>query len=160
MFWIILIVAVGVDQLTKYLIVNSLALGESIPVIINFLDFTYTLNEGASFSILQGQRIIFIIVTLAVLAIIFFLLRKIPKDMKLFRAFIALFCGGTIGNFIDRLHTGAVIDFIDLGWFPVFNIADSCICVSAIAICLMLLFGKPGSLLSSKKEKTNHESNQ
>ena len=49
MFWIILIVAVGVDQLTKYLIVNSLALGESIPVINNFLDFTYTLNEGCEF---------------------------------------------------------------------------------------------------------------
>lgn len=160
MFWIILVVAVGLDQLSKYLIVSSLALGESMTVIDNFLNFTYTLNEGASFSILQGQRVIFVIATLLVLGLIFFLLRKIPQDMKLFRAFIALFCGGTIGNFIDRLHTGAVIDFIDLGWFPIFNIADSCICVAAIAICLMLLFGKPGSLLAGKKAKTNDESNQ
>ena len=157
MFWIILILAVGLDQLSKYLIVTSLALGESMPVIDGFLQFTYTLNQGASFSILQGQRVIFIIVTLLVLGLIFFLLRKIPQDMRLFRAFIALFCGGTIGNFIDRLHSGAVIDFIDLGWFPIFNIADSCICVSAVAICLMLLFGKPGSLLSSKKAKEDHD---
>lgn len=157
MFWIILILAVGLDQLSKYLIVTSLALGESMPVIDGFLQFTYTLNQGASFSILQGQRVIFIIVTLLVLGLIFFLLRKIPQDMRLFRAFIALFCGGTIGNFIDRLHSGAVIDFIDLGWFPIFNIADSCICVSAVAICLMLLFGKPGSLLSAKKAKEDHD---
>lgn len=157
MFWIILILAVGLDQLSKYLIVTSLALGESMPVIDGFLRFTYTLNQGASFSILQGQRVIFIIVTLLVLGLIFFLLRKIPQDMRLFRAFIALFCGGTIGNFIDRLHSGAVIDFIDLGWFPIFNIADSCICVSAVAICLMLLFGKPGSLLSAKKAKEDHD---
>lgn len=157
MFWIILVLAVGLDQLSKYLIVTSLALGESMPVIDGFLQFTYTLNQGASFSILQGQRVIFIIVTLLVLGLIFFLLRKIPQDMRLFRAFIALFCGGTIGNFIDRLHSGAVIDFIDLGWFPIFNIADSCICVSAVAICLMLLFGKPGSLLSAKKAKEDHD---
>lgn len=157
MFWIILILAVGLDQLSKYLIVTSLALGESMPVIDGFLQFTYTLNQGASFSILQGQRVIFIIVTLLVLGLIFFLLRKIPQDMRLFRAFVALFCGGTIGNFIDRLHSGAVIDFIDLGWFPIFNIADSCICVSAVAICLMLLFGKPGSLLSAKKAKEDHD---
>ena len=157
MFWIIFILAVGLDQLSKYLIVTSLALGESMPVIDGFLQFTYTLNQGASFSILQGQRVIFIIVTLLVLGLIFFLLRKIPQDMRLFRAFIALFCGGTIGNFIDRLHSGAVIDFIDLGWFPIFNIADSCICVSAVAICLMLLFGKPGSLLSAKKAKEDHD---
>ncbi len=157
MFWIILILAVGLDQLSKYLIVTSLALGESMPVIDGFLQFTYTLNQGASFSILQGQRVIFIIATLLVLGLIFFLLRKIPQDMRLFRAFIALFCGGTIGNFIDRLHSGAVIDFIDLGWFPIFNIADSCICVSAVAICLMLLFGKPGSLLSAMKAKEDHD---
>ena len=86
------------------------------------------------------------------MAAIFWSLRKIPRDMKLFRFLLALFCGGTIGNFIDRLYQGAVTDFVNLGWFPVFNVADSCLSVSAVLICLMLLFGKPGHLLDQKKE--------
>jgi signal peptidase II len=152
MFWIIMLTVIALDQLTKYLITSNLLLGQSIAVIPDFLDFTYTLNEGASFSLFQGQRVVFLIITLLVLAAIFWSLRKIPKEMRLFRVLLALFCGGTIGNFIDRLYQGAVIDFVDLGWFPVFNVADSCLSVSAVLICLMLLFGKPGRLLERKKE--------
>lgn len=143
---------IALDQLSKRIITNILALGESMPVIKGFLDFTYVLNKGASFSIFQGQRAAFIIITVAVLVLVFGILKKIPKDMKLFRAFLALFCGGAIGNLIDRFYLGAVIDFINLGWFPVFNLADSCITVSAIIICAMLLFGKPSRLLEKKKE--------
>ena len=154
MFWIIIVAVIALDQFTKYLIVHSLALGESMPVIKNFLDFTYTLNKGASFSIFQGQRVIFIIITIAVLIFVFWALKRVPKDMRLFRVFLALFCGGTIGNLIDRIYLGSVIDFVNLGWFPVFNVADSCISVSAIMICAMLLFGKPSRLLDKKKEKS------
>lgn len=153
MFWIIMIAAIALDQLSKYLIVSNIAMGESVPIITNFLDFTYVLNKGASFSIFQGQRVIFIIIAIVVIGLIFWFLRNIPKDMKMFRVFLALFCGGTIGNFIDRLLTGAVIDFVNLGWFPVFNVADSLIVVSAIIICAMLLFGRAGKLLDIKKEK-------
>jgi signal peptidase II len=153
MFWIIVVSVIVLDQISKYLITHSLVLGASLPVIPNFLHFTYTLNTGASFSIFQGQRPVFIILTLIVLAFVFWAVRKIPRDMKMFRFFLALFCGGTIGNLIDRLYLGAVIDFVNLGWFPIFNVADSCICVSAIMICALLLFGKPGNLLEKKKEK-------
>lgn len=153
MIWIIIAAAIVLDQVTKQLIVNFLVLGESINIIPGFLNFTYVLNEGASFSILQGQRWIFIVITLIVLILaIFALVRYVPKEMRLFRAFMALFIGGMLGNFIDRLYLGAVIDFIDLGWFPIFNISDSCICVSVVAICIMLLWGKPGSLLEKKKK--------
>ncbi len=157
MIWLIMAAVIIVDQLSKQLIVHSLALGESVSVIPNFLDFTYVLNDGASFSILQGQRWIFIAITVIVLVLVLISLRYIPKEMKLFRIFIALFVGGMLGNFIDRLYLGAVIDFADLGWFPIFNVADSCICVSVVAICIMLLFGKPGSLLEKKKAVKNNE---
>jgi signal peptidase II len=151
MFWMIMVAAVVLDQASKQLIVHLMELGESIVAIPGFLNFTYILNEGASFSILQGQRWIFIIVSIIVLILVFFALKYVPKRMRLFRAFIALFIGGMLGNFIDRLYLGAVIDFIDLGWFPIFNVADSCISISVAAICIMLLFGKPGALLDKKK---------
>ncbi|NLF80795.1 MAG: signal peptidase II [Clostridia bacterium] len=152
MFWFTMLAVIALDQLSKYLITSHLALGQGMTVIPGFLDFTYVLNDGASFSLFQGQRIVFLIITVLVLALIFGGLRKIPQEMKLFRFLLALFCGGAIGNFIDRLYQGAVVDFVNLGWFPVFNLADSCLSVSAVLICLMLLFGKPGHLLDKKKE--------
>lgn len=157
MFWLVMILAVLGDQISKMLISGNLALGESIPVIDGFLDFTYIINRGASFSILQGQRIVFIILTVLVLAaIIFIAVRKIPRDYRLFLAMLGLFCGGTIGNFIDRIRLGGVTDFIDLGWFPVFNVADCCICIGAVLLCALLIFGKAGKLfVDGNPKKTN-----
>ena len=64
-----------------------------------------------------------------------------------------MFCGGVIGNMIDRAILGGVTDFLDLGWFPVFNFADCCICVSAVFICALLIFGKAGRLFGGKKKE-------
>ena len=154
MFWLIMAAAIAADQISKYLIVQNLAVGESIPLLGDFLHFTHVVNEGASFSMLQGQRGIFLVLTVIVLvAVIWLYLKKVPRDYKLFTAMLGLFCGGTIGNLIDRIYQSGVTDFLDLGWFPVFNIADCCICVSVIFICVMLLFGKAGKMIDSKKVK-------
>jgi len=154
MFWIVLASALAADQITKLIVANSMTIGESIPALGDFLHFTYVINDGASFSILEGQRWIFILLTLIVLAVVLLLyIKKVPKDMKLFCAVLGLFCGGTIGNLVDRIYLGGVIDFLDLSWFPVFNIADCCICVGAVSICLMLILGKPGKLLEDNKKK-------
>ena len=132
MFWIIAGLVFVFDQVTKMLITNSLELGQSIKLIPGVLELTYVHNTGASFSLFEGQTIAFIILTVAVLIAIFLLLPKIPKDMRLFRAFIAMFCGGTLGNLIDRaFNDGAVIDFINVPWFSVFNVADCFIVVPA-----------------------------
>ncbi|MBQ1501370.1 MAG: signal peptidase II [Firmicutes bacterium] len=154
MFWIIMALAAAGDQFTKYLVSHGLAPGESISVIDGFLDFTYVVNKGASFSILQGQRVPFLILSTVVLALVIWLVvKKIPKEHRLFRAMLGLFCGGVAGNMIDRALLGGVTDFIDLGWFPVFNVADCCICVSAVFICAMLIFGKAGRIFTSGKKK-------
>jgi len=150
LFWLIIVAAVAADQLTKYLIVTRLALGESVPFLGDFLRLTYTLNRGASFSLLQGQRWLFLILTVVVIAVVIVLHFKLAREEKLFDAMLGLFCGGSIGNFIDRLAMGAVIDFFDLGWFPIFNIADSCIVVSVVILCCLILFGKTGKRLEKR----------
>ncbi|MDO4582155.1 MAG: signal peptidase II [Bacillota bacterium] len=141
MFWIVMIAIVAVDQLSKYIIVRSMELGQSIEVIDGFFHLTYVLNTGASFSLLQDQRWFFIVLTVIVLAVVFIYLRQIPRDKKLLRLLLAGFCGGAIGNFIDRLYQGAVVDFLDFKvWPPVFNVADSFLVVSVIALCIYILF--------------------
>lgn len=151
MFWLIIAACVILDQATKLLVTSSMALGDTIPVWENVFHITYILNRGASFSILQGQRWLFLVITVVTLVVIFFLLRYIPHSYRRLRVAIAVFCGGTLGNFIDRLLHGAVVDFFDFRVFPIFNVADCCICCSVAAICLMLLFGREKRLLESEK---------
>lgn len=150
LFWLILIAAVAVDQVTKFWVVTHLALGQSQPFLGDFLRLTYTLNRGASFSMLQGQRWLFVGLTLAVIIVVIVIHFRYAKEERLFDAMLGLFSGGSLGNFIDRLTMGAVVDFFDLGWFPIFNVADSCIVVSVIILCLMILFGKTGKRLEER----------
>ena len=150
LFWLILVGAVLVDQVAKYFVVTRIALGQSLPFLGDFLRLTYTLNQGASFSLLQGQRWLFLILTLVVIGVVIAIHYKFAREERYFDAMLGLFSGGAIGNFIDRLTIGAVIDFFDLGWFPIFNVADSCIVVSVIILCAMILFGETGKRLDSK----------
>ncbi len=150
MFWLIILLCVALDQFTKYLVVSHMALGQSIPVIENVLHITYVLNEGASFSLLQGQKWFFIVVTIIVLIVMCFVWHKIPKEDKWLRWSIAVFIGGMLGNFIDRVRQGAVIDFIDIRVFPIWNVADSLLVLSLIAIAIKVL-------LLETKRKQNHD---
>ncbi|MEG2213386.1 MAG: signal peptidase II [Clostridiales bacterium] len=137
MFWLIIAGCLFLDQFTKYLVVTHMTLGQSIPVIENVFHITYVINKGASFSLLQGQQWFFIVLTLVVVIVVLVLLRYIPKQNKLLRYAIAVFLGGTLGNFIDRVHQGAVIDFFDIRIFPIWNIADSFLVISLIVICVI-----------------------
>ncbi|MEK6579951.1 MAG: signal peptidase II [Bdellovibrionota bacterium] len=127
------------DQLTKYLVLGNFHLGESQPVIPGLLNLTYIRNTGAAFGMLAQAdpkfRIpFFVIVPLAALSAIVYVFRRIPaKDRKLSVA-LALVMGGAMGNLIDRLSLGYVVDFLDFHWkyryhFPAFNVADSAICM-------------------------------
>lgn len=154
MFWIILVSSVVLDQLSKFLIVENMTLGQSIPIFGDFFQFTYTLNTGAGFSVLEGQRWFFVVLTILVFVAVLFLRRYIPRSYKRLHICIALFCGGMLGNFIDRLSQGAVVDFLHFNFFPaIFNIADSCLVVSVILICFFMIFGKEKSLLEEKEKK-------
>nr|WP_253300784.1 signal peptidase II [Paenibacillus lautus] len=140
-----------IDQGTKYLIASNLEMYEQIPVIGDFFLITSSRNRGAAFGILQDQLWFFIIVTLIVVGGIVWYLRKVSKEgRKLLPTALALVLGGALGNFIDRLLMGEVVDFLQFNFgsytFPIFNIADSCI---VIGVGLIIL----DTLLEGRREK-------
>jgi len=154
----IIIFSVVFDQLSKYWATEVLKNGESIKIIGNFLRFTYAENRGAAFSILQNQRVFFLIITiimLIILGIVYFTNRNLSKLSRLSMAMIA---GGAIGNFIDRYRMGYVIDFIDVRFgtfynFPVFNIADSFVVCGTILMVILILFNKFETSWENEKVK-------
>ena len=129
---LLLVVAavVGLDQLTKYLIAYFMNTGQTVTVIPRLLYFTYILNPGASFGLLPYRTIFLIAITLIVVVFMLIYYRALPKKFYTMRLGLALQLGGALGNLIDRLRFGQVIDFIDLKFFPpVFNFADSAIVI-------------------------------
>ena len=140
----LMLVGVGLDQLTKYLVVSNMTLHESVEVIPGIFNFTYIQNDGAAFGMLDDQRWIFLVLsTVAIVGIVGFMFWKKPQDKLLLSALILIVSGG-IGNMIDRIALGYVIDFIDFCAFPeiwkwVFNVADSFVCIGAGIMILWLI---------------------
>lgn len=132
-------ITIVIDQWTKNIVTSRFQLGESISVISNFFNLTYVQNTGAAFGILAQShptfRIpFFIIVPVVALLVISYLFRKLADhDWKMSSA-LSLVIGGAIGNLIDRVRVGYVIDFLDFHYryqyhFPAFNVADTAICI-------------------------------
>ncbi len=120
-----------VDQLVKHLVIGSMHLGESIPVIKGIFHITYVLNPGAAFGMLEHQRWVFILVAVTVLLVAGIFYSKLKRESNLLQAGAGLLLGGAVGNLVDRIQTGLVVDFLDFRIWPVFNIADIAICVGA-----------------------------
>lgn len=144
---IIFLFSIISDQLTKLWAVNQLKDGESIKLIGNFLRFTYAENKGAAFSILQNQLWFFIIATVVMLIILGYMFFMAKNLTHVSRLSISMIAGGAIGNFIDRLRLGHVVDFIDVRFgsfynFPIFNIADSFVVCGTILMIILILFNK------------------
>ncbi|MTM56956.1 lipoprotein signal peptidase [Turicibacter sanguinis] len=143
MWLIIAIVALTIvlDQVTKYLVASQMTIGQSIPIIDNFLYITSHRNAGAAWVIFQGKMMFFYLITLAVIAVVIVWMTRldIKKDKWLMIA-LALILGGAVGNFIDRVLYQHVVDFIDtyiLGYdFPIFNIADSALCIGVVLMAI------------------------
>ena len=129
-----------VDQISKILVVKLIDINHSIEIIKNFFYLTYTHNTGAAFSILTGQRIFLILIAVVILIILFNHIRKNKVKEKLEILSFSLIIGGSLGNLIDRIVRGYVVDFVDIkifGYdFPVFNIADTFI---VIGVFLLLI---------------------
>jgi signal peptidase II len=127
--WLVVALTVGCDQLTKLAIRVWLAPIQSLPVIPSILHLTYVQNTGAAFGLFQGHTVTFILLSAAVAAwIVLELMRKRHRRWSIELA-MALILGGAIGNLVDRLVFGYVIDFIDVRVWPVFNVADSSITI-------------------------------
>ena len=140
-FYVIIAIAIILDQITKNIITTSMSIGETIPVIENVFHITYFRNTGAAFGILQGQTLILTIVPIIlIVAILVFLTMKVKENHVVLSLGLALICAGGIGNLIDRLRFGAVIDFFDFRVFPIFNIADSCVVVGCGLLIVYTIF--------------------
>lgn len=144
---IVFAASIALDQLTKLWASSVLREGGSIKIIGDFLRFTYAENKGAAFSILQNQRVLFIIVTIIMLAVLAYIYFKTKNITNLSRLSIAMIAGGAIGNFIDRFRLGYVVDFIDVRFgslydFPIFNIADSFVVCGTALLIILILFNK------------------
>lgn len=135
----IFILILALDQVTKYLIVNNFTLYQSRPIIDNIFHLTYVQNRGAAFGVFQGQITFFIIVTFLVLAMIIYFYHQLPLDNFSNRLALGLALAGTIGNLIDRIRLGYVIDFLDFRIWPVFNVADSAIVISVTIFAYWIL---------------------
>lgn len=134
----IALVVVLIDQIAKFLIKTSFQLNQSLPLINNFFHLTYIHNFGAGFGILQQQRFILIFISLIVVGVILFYLDRIKDKESLLQVFVGFALGGTIGNLIDRVAYGFVIDFLDLRIWPIFNFADTFVSIGAIGLVIYL----------------------
>jgi signal peptidase II len=130
------------DQVTKALVAAKLRPEESVPVLGDLLSVSLVENTGASFGLFKSQTLILVLVS--VIAIIFIVFYLAKKKSSLYLPF-ALILGGACGNLIDRLRFGYVVDFIDFHWWPVFNVADSCITVGSVILFFVILRGKDAS---------------
>ena len=129
------------DQIIKILIINSFALGKSISIIPNFFALTFVQNTGAAFSIFSGNLIFLVCITIIALVFIYLFLVKESKNKGFNYYLYGVLYGGIIGNLIDRIIRGYVIDYLDFNIFgysfPIFNFADICIVVSIFLIVIM-----------------------
>ncbi|HLR66076.1 MAG TPA: signal peptidase II [Virgibacillus sp.] len=143
MYWyyVITIAIIGIDQLSKWMVVKNMEIYDQITVIENFFYLTSHRNTGAAWGILEGKMNFFYIITVIVVIGVIFYLHKYGKENKLLAVSLSFVLGGAIGNFIDRILHKEVVDFLDFIIFnydyPIFNIADSALVVGVI---LLLIF--------------------
>lgn len=133
---------VGLDQLTKYLTVRGIPMGEQVPLIPGVIHLTYVRNTGAAFSLFSGMRWLFLLLVVVFFAATALLIRRgvVTRTAELWS--LAAIGGGALGNAIDRLLYGSVIDMIEPEFidFAVFNVADSFITCGAVVLVIFLLF--------------------
>lgn len=149
-YYIIALIVIIFDQITKWLIVEKMDVYDSIIIINNFFNITSHRNKGAAWGILQDQMVFFYIITLVVVIGIIYYMQKHGKQSSLLAIGLSLLLGGAIGNFIDRLYRKEVVDFLDFQIFnynyPIFNIADSAL---VIGVGLLIIY----TILDERKSK-------
>ncbi|MDU7966485.1 MAG: signal peptidase II [Paeniclostridium sordellii] len=142
MLYILIIIGlIAIDQISKYVAVNYLANIGSIPIIKNIFHLTYVENRGAAFGMFQNNQIIFIVVAIA--ACVFGLYYLYKKDLNILgKSAIILIISGALGNLIDRIRLGFVVDYFDFRviWDYVFNVADVFVVVGTILLCVYIIF--------------------
>lgn len=140
-YFLISALLVGLDQWSKYLTVQNISLGETKEFIPGFLSLTHLRNTGAAWSLLEGKMIFFYVITVIVSVVIIYLLIKNYKKSIWYSVGLSFVLAGAIGNFIDRVRLGCVVDMLQTDFmnFPIFNVADSTLVVGVICIFIYLI---------------------
>ena len=139
------------DQFTKEIVIRNLKVGYSIPE-TGFFRFTHVRNFGSAFSIINDANLFLMIVGIFAIIFISYFLIFYTRESNLLQIAISLQLSGAFGNIVDRIRLGSVTDFIDVGSWPVFNIADSCISVGMFLLIIHII-------ISWKNEKKVNEDN-
>ncbi len=156
--FIVAILIVVADQLIKLLVVNTIKGADSVSILNGLVEFTYLENRGMAFGMLQNARWLFIVFTsIVMIAIVVYMIKTKPQS-KFLLISLALVLGGGIGNLIDRIFLGYVIDYIQLSFFsPVCNFADYCITIGTAMLMVFILFFSSDSESTKKKVEVSDE---
>ena len=158
---LIIAVSVILDQFTKYIALTNLKPIGSHPFIPKLLEFRFTLNEGIAWGMLAGKKWIFIPVSILAIGIVIYIIIRYRKQISpLLCISLAMIAGGGIGNQIDRIVSGSVVDFLNFLFmdFPIFNVADCFVCVGCIlAIFSVLVFDRSILFDDTNAEKKKSE---
>lgn len=147
--WVVIIVVL--DRLTKIIVDRTMPLHHSIPIIDGLFNLTYVRNTGAAFGIFAGSHEAFrlpflILVSVLALGFVFVMLKRLPEQQTGLITALAFIVGGALGNLVDRILYGEVIDFLDFYWshyhWPAFNLADSCITIGVLITLYYLIKAK------------------
>ncbi|WP_332648009.1 signal peptidase II [Lysinibacillus sp. 54212] len=153
----IAILVIILDQATKWMVVNNMELNERISIWDPWFGLLSHRNRGAAWGMLEGQMWLFIIVTIGVIIAIIYFYHKEAKGKPFFQISLMLLLGGAIGNFIDRLFLGEVVDFVDVlipvinYHFPIFNIADAALTIAVIMLLITILMEERAEKKKVKK---------
>ncbi len=155
--WLISILCLLFDQIIKLSINYFMSVGDSIKIIDNFFSLTYVTNDGSAWNILSGYRWLIIIITIVVLNLIYILFIKDKELRKQDTIVYGLLIGGIMGNLIDRIVYGSVIDYLDFNIFgydfPIFNLADTLICISVFFLIIDIIKGEIYERNRSKRSR-------
>lgn len=158
---IIAIAVVLLDQISKHYVCLYLKPVGNVALIDGILDLTYVENTGAAFGILSDNRVVFMVASVIIIALLGYIVAEFHGQSKLFDVCLGLIVGGGIGNMVDRAFLGYVIDFIDFCafdfWVWVFNIADSAVVVGCILAVIFVLFDKKAATIGKSKETAQSE---
>lgn len=139
LYYMTALIVIVLDQLTKYMTVQSIPYRETVEWIPGFISITHHRNTGAAWSILEGQMLFFYIITVIIVGVIIYYLHLYGRKDTLFGLALSLILGGAIGNFIDRLLFQYVVDMVRLDFinFPIFNVADMAL---TVGVGLMIIY--------------------
>ena len=141
-YYLLILLILAIDQASKYIVSSLMLPGQTIPLVNNVFHITFVMNTGAAFGILPGNTVLLIAVGSIAALFILYAMHFIPKNKYYYKIGLSFILAGSIGNIIDRVYRGYVVDMFDFRFFPVFNVSDIMINAGLFLIIAVYIFSK------------------